>query len=306
MNKQAIIQFSPPQSGLMGNVTIRCFRDGLLCKYADLTAQEEGITDEGMFATGIRLIITLQGSSELCFEQNRLTLCAEKRALAALLPIAKPVHGVKQFTRHQRQRELVIFLEPQWIEHSGFVKLTDYRALFALQQIHLQPFMLFVNKRILTLAESLLQDLAQDSAVMQIRKESECLMLIAELLAQLPHFKQQVAFSAEQIRVAELTKMPQSGDWEQASLSQIAHAMHTNVTTLQKQFKQIHGVSIMAYLRQVKLERAYEALLLGASVNHAAEIAGYGNPDNFTTAFRHYFDIVPSQVKKSRLLPFIG
>lgn len=306
MNQQAIIKFSPSQPGLSGQVVIRCFRDGLLCKYADLTAQEKSVTDEGMFSAGIRLIVTLQGRSELCFEQNRLVLCAEKRAVAALLPIAKPIYGVKRFAHRQHQRELVIFLEPQWFEHSEFTSLTDNQALFALQQIHLQPFTLFVNKRILTLAEALLLDLEQDSALVQIRKESECLMLIAELLAQLPYFKQHIVFSAEQIRVAELTKILQSGEWDQATLSQIAHAMHTNITTLQNQFKQIHGVSIMAYLRQVKLERAYKALLFGASVNRAAEIAGYSNPDNFTTAFRRYFDLVPSKVKKARLLPFIG
>ena len=140
----------------------------------------------------------------------------------------------------------------------------------------------------------------------QICKESECLMLIYELLSQLPHFKRQTAYSAEQKRIVGLTQLLQSGRADQWSLTQIAHQMHTNITTLQTQFKQIHGVSIMAYLRQVKLERAYKALLQGATVNQAAEIAGYSNPDNFTTAFRRYFDIVPSKVKKSGIQPFIG
>lgn len=74
--------------------------------------------------------------------------------------------------------------------------------------------------------------------------------------------------------------------------------MHTNVTSLQADFKQVHNTSIMKYLRQIKLERAYKALLQGVSVNKAAEIAGYTNPDNFSIAFRRYFSIVPSLVKK--------
>ncbi|WP_439291095.1 helix-turn-helix domain-containing protein [Lonepinella koalarum] len=70
---------------------------------------------------------------------------------------------------------------------------------------------------------------------------------------------------------------------------------------MQRDFKQIHGISIMAYLRQLKLERSYRAILNGTSIIEAAAIAGYSNPDNFTTAFRKYFNMVPSQVRKKHL-----
>ncbi|MDU8924076.1 AraC family transcriptional regulator [Pasteurellaceae bacterium LIM206] len=307
MNRKAIIKFSPVQQGLHGNVTIHCFRHGLLCKSAALTAQEQDVTDEGIFAAGVRLIITLQGRSELCFGQQNLLLNAEKRATAALLSISKPVYGIKKFVPYQAQRELVIFLEPEWIQHSYFSRLADSQSFITLQQMHLQSIPLFVNKRILTLAGALAQDVAPDTLVVtHLRKESECLLLIAELLAQLPHLTRPMGLSVELRRINQLTQMLQNGELDNWNLLQIAHKMHTNVTSLQNQFKQVHGVSIMAYLRQVKLERAYKALLQGATVNQAADIAGYANPDNFTTAFRRYFDIVPSKVKKSRLTTFIG
>lgn len=302
-----MIKFSPTQKGLSGNITIHYFRNELLYKYADVIAQEQGAKDEGLFTSGIRLIITLQGRSELKFDTTSLQLCAEKRAQAAILPINKKIHGIKKFAKGKRQRELVIFLEPEWIQYSDFKQFSDFQQLLALQQMHLQPITLLVNKRILMLAESLIQDTESDLSVLgHIRKESECLMLISELLSQLTDFKKNIEFSVEQQRVTELTQLLQSGKADQWSLSQISRYMHTNVTTLQTQFKQVHGVSIMSYLRQLKLERAYKALLQGVSVGQAADIAGYSNPDNFTTAFRQYFDFPPSKVKKMRSQFFIG
>lgn len=305
MKESGIVKTDNPQKGLRGSVTIHFFRHGLLTKYADLSVLEEGVSDEGIFIVGIRLVITLQGKTELHFGKTSLIMDADERPQATLLSIATPTAGIKRFSLNNKQRELVIFMEPEWIKHSGFIRLSDYVHFLALQQLHLQPLNLLVNKRVLALAESLIEP-QQPTVLNHLHKESICLALIIELLSQLPQFGRYVELSPERKRVAQLTQMLSDGYMDNWTLAQIAKEMHTNITTLQYHFKQVHGISIMAYLRQIKLERAYKALLQGASINQAAEMAGYSNPDNFTTAFRRYFNIVPSKVKKAHLLPFIG
>jgi AraC-like DNA-binding protein len=61
------------------------------------------------------------------------------------------------------------------------------------------------------------------------------------------------------------------------------------------QFLRLYGVSAADYLRTSRLVAAREALLhQGMSVTEAAYTVGYGNPANFSTAFRKHFGYVPS------------
>ncbi len=306
VKKPSVFKIENPQANLNGEVTVHYFRNGLMTKYADLTAGQSDLSDEGIFAPGIRLIITLQGRTELQFGEQVVKLNAQKRPVAALLSVTKPTWGIKRFTLGEKQRELVIFIEPEWVDNSGLNQLIDFSYFSLLQQAHLQFYLLFTNKRVLALAESLIRVEPGSMLLQHLRKESNCLALMVELLSQLPSFKPVADLSPEQQRIEQLTQMLLSGEMDNQTLGQIAKTMHTNVTTLQTHFKRIHGTSIMNYLRQIKLERAYKALLRGASVNRAAEMAGYSNPDNFTTAFRRYFKIVPSKVKKESALLFIG
>lgn len=305
MKTPSLIKMNSSLSGTNGNITLHYFRDGLLTKYVDITITKQNIKDEFTFPPGIRLIITLQGKTQLRFNENSFCVDAEKHPSAALLSISEPTYGAKYFSG-SHQQEFVIFIEPEWLKNSGLNQSPDFSHLSHIQHANLAFISLFVNKRILALIESLVSREYGSPTLSHVHKESDCLALIAELLSQLPNFQMASDLSAERKRVDQLTRLLLSGKADNWTLPEIAKHMHTNVTSLQADFKRIQGTSIMSYLRQIKLEKAYKALLQGANVNQAAEIAGYSNSDNFTTAFRRHFSIVPSKVKKRKILAFNG
>ncbi len=295
MRRLNFIKMDSVLDGISGETTIHYFRDGLLTKYADILISKNIRTDEAIFLPGIRLIVTLLGKTELRFSDKMFCLTAEKYPAAGLLSISKEISGSKYFSG-KKQQELVIFLEEDWLKSSGFNQCMDYAFLQKIQKSNLEFIPLFANKKILTLVNSLIRSEQHSPTLSHMQKESDCLALVVELLSQLREFNQ--VLSPEQKRAYQLTQLLLSGEADDWTLAEIAKYMHTNVTSLQTDFKQVHNISIMKYLRQIKLERAYKALLQGVSVNKAAEIAGYTNPDNFSTAFRRYFSIAPSSVKK--------
>jgi len=80
------------------------------------------------------------------------------------------------------------------------------------------------------------------------------------------------------------------------SLAEIGRQVGSNVSTLQKQFRAAHGLTVFDYLRRGRLLRARHALEReGRSIVEAAGIAGYTSPANFATAYKRQFGLTPRQ-----------
>ena len=84
--------------------------------------------------------------------------------------------------------------------------------------------------------------------------------------------------------------------WTIAELARHAGVSRRSFTA---QFHRLYGVSASEYLRTSRLTSAREALLhQGLSVTEAAYAVGYGNPANFSTAFRRHFGYAPSSCQR--------
>lgn len=84
------------------------------------------------------------------------------------------------------------------------------------------------------------------------------------------------------------------------SLELLARHAGTSVSTLQRLFQAVHGVSAVEYIRRRNLDRARAALAGGElSVKEAAYLAGYSSPANFSTAFRLRYGQSPGQVRQA-------
>lgn len=282
-------------------MTINLLREGLFFKYSDFQLGKNPQPDIGDFATGLRFIITLAGETKLEFGKQQIHLCGRNRPAGLCLPISHTELGAKYFVANDSQKELVIFVELEWLNNSGLIHSSDYSVLSQLEQAHLTAYPLCINKTHLMLIEQIIQQIEHTSVIAFLTKESLCIKLLAELLGQLPLFQPQ-AQSTKRQRIYKLTELLLSGKADNWNLEQMAQFSHTNITTLQNDFKNIQGTTIMRYLRQLKLERAYNALVRGESILLATEIAGYTDPDNFSTAFRRYFGLRPSEVRKQALL----
>lgn len=78
------------------------------------------------------------------------------------------------------------------------------------------------------------------------------------------------------------------------TLAQLARRVGINRTKLALGFKQVFGVSVHAYWRDVRLSRARELLREpGARVTEVALSMGYSEPSSFTRAFTHKFGVLP-------------
>jgi AraC-like DNA-binding protein len=149
-------------------------------------------------------------------------------------------------------------------------------------------------------ATRLLQDAPQAlPLVRRLQQESFALELAADVLQALAQEDEARPLSAHLQRcVSRLQQWLESGEADALSITQMARQLGTNAVDLQRGFQQLHGSSIVAYLRTLRLERARQALLRQrVPVDVAATIAGYAHTSSFSAAFRRQFGLSPSQLK---------
>lgn len=86
---------------------------------------------------------------------------------------------------------------------------------------------------------------------------------------------------------------------ERFTLASLAREFHTNRTTLQKQFRAYTGMTIAAYVRDLRLTRA-RALLSETSlpVHEIAAQTGFADLTNFARAFRKAHRLSPARYRR--------
>jgi AraC-like DNA-binding protein len=85
------------------------------------------------------------------------------------------------------------------------------------------------------------------------------------------------------------------------SIRELARAVGVNDLKLKKGFPQLFGTTVFGYLRQHRMNQAYELLARGeATVGEAACRVGYTCQSRFTVAFQRHFGATPSTVRWRR------
>jgi transcriptional regulator GlxA family with amidase domain len=86
---------------------------------------------------------------------------------------------------------------------------------------------------------------------------------------------------------------------------ELARLSNVSQRALQEGFRRFVGMSIVAYQRQVRLERAFEALRHSASVTEVALRFGFSNVGRFCQYFQQAYGVSPAQLR-GRVDWFIG
>jgi transcriptional regulator GlxA family with amidase domain len=73
-------------------------------------------------------------------------------------------------------------------------------------------------------------------------------------------------------RVQDAINAEQERDWDMVSLAAVGHVTERHLLRL---FIDHTGLSPLQYLQSIRLERARQSIERGASVTHAAEVAGF-------------------------------
>ena len=85
---------------------------------------------------------------------------------------------------------------------------------------------------------------------------------------------------------------------QKVTLQILADTFHTNRTTLNQQFRQATGTSIMAYLTQLRLRLATSMLGdTSLSIREIAYRVGFKDITHFGRTFRKHFDCAPSEYR---------
>ncbi|MBU2874656.1 response regulator transcription factor [Marinobacter salexigens] len=86
---------------------------------------------------------------------------------------------------------------------------------------------------------------------------------------------------------------------ELPSLQEIARSVGTHDKRLSKLFREHMGVTVFAYIREVRLRKGQELLSdSNLSVQDISEWLGFGSACNFTTAFRNGVGMTPTQFRQ--------
>ncbi|WP_413794083.1 MULTISPECIES: response regulator transcription factor [unclassified Pseudomonas] len=86
------------------------------------------------------------------------------------------------------------------------------------------------------------------------------------------------------------------------ALAQLAHKVGTHEKRLSQIFREHLGLTVFAYIRDARLRRGQDLLSESTmSVQDVAELVGFRNACNFTTAFRQRIGMTPSQFRQQTL-----
>ena len=120
-------------------------------------------------------------------------------------------------------------------------------------------------------------------------------------------FEQRVAAeeepqAQEERTITGITRYLQEHLAEEVSLSVLAEEFHLNPQYISQLFKSEIGVGFLAYLTNIRMEKAKKLLLsTSLSVADIAEQSGYGDYRVFTKVFKKSEGITPSQYRRDFL-----
>lgn len=87
---------------------------------------------------------------------------------------------------------------------------------------------------------------------------------------------------------------------EKLTIACLADKHQISATNLKKYFKEIYGLSIYAYLKEKRIQKAAELLReTNHEIGKIAGMVGYDNASKFSNSFKSIMGINPSEYKKS-------
>lgn len=102
--------------------------------------------------------------------------------------------------------------------------------------------------------------------------------------------------------ISSITRYMQEHLSEEISLSVLAEEFHLNPQYISQLFKNEIGVGFLAYLTNIRIEKAKKLLLSTAlSVTEISSLAGYGDYRVFTKVFKKTEGVTPSQFRREFL-----
>ena len=281
----------PLFTGVLGMRRLPC---GLRLCASDLTALKDSAHD-GTVPRSLTIALVLDGEPADCAfgARGRLFL---GRGFAAMVSIADAVRLAGRYRQGQRSRCLLVQTRPEDLPDEELAE----RVNGLLKSTSVSPFP--ASSRVLDLANDLFAP-SVEGDLGRLLAESCALELLAKGLLQ---DGQGVELAGGTLGRRDLARMLRVRDLLVAEparahrLGDLAREAGMSVTSLKVKFTAAFGQPVFAFLRDLRLERAFEGLQSeGWTVSQAAYFVGYRHPSSFSIAFRRKFGVAPQVVGRS-------
>ncbi|WP_460274498.1 helix-turn-helix transcriptional regulator [Celeribacter sp. ULVN23_4] len=234
-----------------------------------------------------QLLILLGGRHVFSIGDQCFDLTAEEHPDALMMNIRQDTTLRHIESYGHPYRKLAIATPLGWVDEMGGVPQDMKHAGNTFRHWH-------PSRETIHLATQIVAPPPQTSGAQTgLYRMSRGLELLRRLLLQNQSLDAPASTAAERTRLYLLDRLSHHLD-----MDHLENQMGLNRRSLQRQFKTAYGLTIRDFLRQERLAHAYRALSEdGASIAQAAHLAGYATPENFTTAFRRTYNILPHTLR---------
>lgn len=275
-------------------------RTGLNFHFGDVIEEEDALF-YGAIDDRFRLIIVLSGKSHLQIGNMSLQLGEQYSASMALVYLKHPEKFIRESIKGNQFRRISIGISQQWFDDvfADQLQITDYFNALP----HLSTTCWQASEQCISIAEHMLTQSIQAHYLQNLYLESNALALIIDAMEASRaniEISQQTSVSQrnKKDKFQVLLDYIQVSAGEKHHISELAKRVNMTVSTLQRQFKQVFGLTVFEYIQQVKLTQSYIIIkTTNKSITTIAGEFGYDSPASFSSAFKRYFNISPSRLR---------
>lgn len=264
-------------------------------------SQSEDLIDarsENLLSPGITASFLVQGQAEVVMAGKRLSLDSHSgRQRAMLVNLTDSDRFQRYWLTGRRETKISLSFSPSWFEQFSDDCAMCSGRLLQFRRSHWQSLAWLPAPDLLQRGARLaVEHIAANLLVQRLQYEAFALDLAADILQSIDASPRQKRFGAHlESCLIRLKEWLDSGEADGLSIRQMAKALATNPVDLQNGFRIRNGITIAAYLRQIRLEQAFQALRQqDVSVEEAAALAGYEHVSSFSAAFRKRYGFPPS------------
>ena len=269
--------------------------------YATDMIEAHDITSHVISKPRVSIALFLEGSVDISIDGNQIHLGNVESPSGAIWVIARPAEFKRTTRKGAHVRKVIISVPPEWIT-GMLTDDADIERLQAFLQTHGASTKWTPSKRSAALAAQILNPTDCPQVIQQMSVESQAIEIVADAVS--ATLGSAVPEPPRRAYVLSLTRASRIRAYlleninDDMSLESVAKDVGISVASMQRDFKNAYGQTVVDFVRECRLHAARQAMdKEGISVSEAAYRAGYSSPANFSTAFKRLFGLTPSQAK---------
>ncbi|GGF49263.1 AraC family transcriptional regulator [Azorhizobium oxalatiphilum] len=287
-------------AALRGSYHLTRMRSGLTLHTSD-TYEIHDLTTRVVHGEGLTISLFLEGMADVSMGGRPFLLgpgASGGGAEGSFIAWAEADQFERRGRRGTHARKVNISLPGVWLQQEGLPELEAHRELLAFSRDHLANARWKLSPHLVRLAEQLLAPPDYGPLLRSLYMESRAMEIALEALSGFGRARSS-ASPADHRRMMRVYDFIEAHMDRELTLEELARDVGMSVSTLQRRFRAVFGVTVFEHVRQRKLELAREALASqGLSVAQAAYLAGYTSSANFATAFKRAFGMSPKAARQ--------